>query len=65
MFFSDEDGLAVGGDLEGVELVDMLVEGDEESLPSLNLAHAKHVARPNDDALVLEALKTAVRGLQN
>jgi hypothetical protein len=65
MFFCDEDGLAVGGDLEAVEVVDVPVQGDEESLPALDLPHAEHVPHADDDALVLKALETAVGGLQH
>jgi hypothetical protein len=60
MFFRHEDRLAIGGNLEAIEMVDMLVERDEESLPAFDLPHEEHVACTGDNPLVLKTLETMV-----
>lgn len=60
MFFRHEDVLAVIGHFKAVEMVNVLVERDEEPLPTFDLPHAEHVARTDNDTLVLKTLETTV-----
>jgi hypothetical protein len=65
MLFCDEDSLPVGRNLEVVKMVDVLLEGDELAIPTIDLPHAKHVACSKDDALVLKAFQLQIGRLQH
>lgn len=65
VFFSCKNGLAVGCHPEAVEPVHVLLKRDEKSISALDLPHAQHVPSAEDNPLLLEALKSVARGLED